>query len=315
MAPIAGDAVFVINGGDDSISVIDPTTNKVTGTIKLANASWPHHIYLSHDKSMLGVGVPGMDMSGGHHGGMDGMTGAVLVLDAKTGATKAGRTLDAMNHNAAFSPDDSEVWTTRMSTPGKVLVLDAKTLQTKTTIDVGNMPAEVTFSNDGKVAYSGNGGSDTVSVIDIATKKVMTTIDVGDDPVVPEPGNDGKIYVDCEEAKEVAVIDPASNKIILRYALGFHPGMARTAPGGKELWVTNGDDGKLAVFAIGEDKKLAEVTTGAGAHGIAFSGDGKTAYVTNQMADTLSVIDIASRAVTATIAVGKKPNGLLYRSK
>jgi YVTN family beta-propeller protein len=35
---------------------------------------------------------------------------------------------------------------------------------------------------------------------------------------------------------------------------------------------------------------------------------------TNQMANSVSVVDVASHAVTATIDVGMKPNGLVYRA-
>jgi YVTN family beta-propeller protein len=48
-------------------------------------------------------------------------------------------------------------------------------------------------------------------------------------------------------------------------------------------------------------------------HEITFSGDGCKAYVTNQMANTLSVIDIRRHAVKTTIGVGTKPNGLVWR--
>ena len=312
IAAISGNALFVVNGESNSISVIDPVKNTVDGTIELENAMYPHHIYASHDRSKLAVAVPGMDMSGGHHGGMSGMQGAVMILDAKTGATLASTMLDQMNHNAIFSADDSEVWTTQMTMGGKVLVLDAGTLKTKASIDVGDMPAEVAFSRDGKLAFAANGMSNSVSIIDTATKRVIKSVDVAADPVLPSLGDDGKMYVDSEEGKEVAVIDPASQSVTLRYKLGFTPGMARTAPGGTELWITDGDNGKVVFNMVGQDMKMGEVATGTGAHGIAFSADGKTGYVTNQTAGTLSVVDVASHKVTATIPVGQKPNGLVF---
>jgi len=63
------------------------------------------------------------------------------------------------------------------------------------------------------------------------------------------------------------------------------------------------------------DMKMAEIVVGDGAHAIAFSGDGKTAYITNQMANSVSVIDVASRKVSKTIPVGQKPNGMVWRAK
>ena len=121
--PITDDAVFVVNGGDNTITVIDAVTDEVAGTIDLINVSYPHHIYLSADASTLVVAVPGSDLSGGHgsgggHGGAHGATGgAVLALDARTGAVKAARRLDAPNHNALFAPGGTTIWTSQIVEP------------------------------------------------------------------------------------------------------------------------------------------------------------------------------------------------------
>ena len=315
VAAITGDAVFVVNGGSNSISVVVPGMNMVMATIALQNVAFPHHVNLSADRTQMLVAIPGMDMSQGHTGGTVGMKGAVLLLDAKTGKTIASRMLDQMNHNATFSPSGAEVWTSQMTMGGTVLVLDPMTLATKSTIPVGDMPAEVTFSKDGRYAFVANGMSNDVSVIDVATKKVVRAIAVGNDPVGAWPGSDGLMYVDAEQGKSVSVIDPASLTVTRTYALGFMPGMARTTPDGKELWVTNADDGKVAYFSTTATTKVGEFATGAGAHAITFSADGMTAYVTNQSAGTLSVVDVMQHKVVTSVKVGDKPNGVVYRAK
>jgi YVTN family beta-propeller protein len=38
-----------------------------------------------------------------------------------------------------------------------------------------------------------------------------------------------------------------------------------------------------------------------------------TAYITNQEAASVSVIDVMQHKVTKTISVGKKPNGIVIR--
>ena len=53
--------------------------------------------------------------------------------------------------------------------------------------------------------------------------------------------------------------------------------------------------------------------TGAGAHAISFTIDGNNAYVTNQTANTVSVVNVANHTVTKTINVGKKPNGVVIK--
>lgn len=326
---ISGDAVYVVNGEDSSISVIDPSSAKVVGTIKLENVSYPHHVYLSPDRMKLAVAVPGHDLSGGHsqpsggdHGGEHGSAaakpagGAVLVLDAATGATLKSRRLDGSNHNAVFSPDGSEIWTAQLVDEGSVLVLDAATLETKSTIRVGRVPAEVTFTVDGKYAFVANGTSNDVTVIDAGAKTVAKTIGVDREPVGAWPGADGLMYVDCEVAKTVKAIDPKSLDVVRTYALGFTPGFAAVPPSRtEELWLTNTDVGKIVFNKTSTDAKVAELDTGPGAHALAFTPDGKTAFVTNQLAGSVSVIDAATRVVKTTVPVGRKPNGIVYRSK
>lgn len=322
-------AAYVINGESNSISVIDLTSNEVKGTISLGETSipshgsggmapgvaWPHHIYLNPSRTQLAIGVPGMDLSEGHSGGMAGMKGKAVIINAQTGEVTQTIELPIMNHNAAFSPDGSEIWTAQMAEAGKVLVYDAATYALKNTLEVGSQPAEVTFSADGSMAFVANGGSNTVTAIRVADKSVVKTIPVGADPVGAWPGSDNKMYVDNEEGQTVTVIDAASLAVEETVALGFMPGMAALNASKNELWVSDADNGKVVYFQRMNDAwmNMGSIPTGAGAHAIAFSKDGTTAYVTNQMAGSVSVINTDTKAKVKDIAVGKKPNGITLK--
>ncbi len=343
IAPVTGDAVYVVNGEDSTISVLDAVSGMPMGTIVLQGVSFPHHLYLSADRSKIVVAAPGHDLSaghsmpsgeGGHHHGIfrhgDEMpmppaasttpasapTGAILVLDALTGATIKSRRLDAPNHNALFSPNGLEIWTAQLVDEGTVLVLDAMTLETKQSIRVGRVPAEVTFSPDGRYAFVANGTSNDVTVIDAVTKAIVKTIPVDAEPVGAWPGADGLMYVDCEVAKTIKAIDPTTLEVIRTYPLGFTPGIAAVPPGRREeLWVTDADGGKIVVDEKAGAAMIGDLTTAAGAHALAFTADGSTAFVTNQLAASVSVVDASTRTVRATVPVGKKPNGIVFRAK
>jgi YVTN family beta-propeller protein len=321
--PITGDAVFVVLGGNGgSIAVIDPETNELAGRIELEHAEYPHHVYLSEDGTQMLLAIPGVDLSeghggddgghGGHGGGPTPLEHYIMVLDSRDGSTLVARRLAEMNHNAIFSPDGQEVWTSEMSSPGSVLVLDPATLETKATIAVGDAPAEVTFSPDGSHAFVANTGSDSVSVIDVASKTVVETIQVGDTPVGAWPGSDGVMYVDNEAGKSLTAIDATTLDIVRTYELGFTPAMAAVSPAG-DLWVTDTDGGRVVIYSAADGTVLGEIATAAGAHAMAFSDNGQTAYVTNQLAASVSVVDVAGRSVLATIPVGAKPNGIVFR--
>src|SRR5215813_795099 len=132
-------------------------------------------------------------------------------------------------------------------------------------------------------------------------------------PIVPSQANNGHIYVDCEMSKSFSVVDRSHLHVDFTYNLGFTPAYAKLGPD-DHLLVTDTDNGKVVLFDPDRDNKQHEIQVGAGAHAIDFSTDGRTAYVTNQMANTVLVIDVGSRTVKKTITVGNQPNGLLFRT-
>lgn len=315
-------AAYIVNGEDATISVINLNTNSVSETITLMNHGgnhsimWPHHIHHHKDHNNvhhLAVGVPGMDMSLGHSGGM-GHGGKIAILDGTKGTITKLIDLTAMNHNAIYSPDGSEIWSSQMEANGKVLIYDAKTYSLKHSIAVGHDPAEVTFSGDGTKAYVSNGGSNSITVINPTTKAIITTISVGTNPVGAWPSPIGKMFVDNEDSKTISVIDVVSNLVEGTINLNFKPGFAAYHNSSNELWVSDATNGKVIFYKnIGSNNwvKQGELATGADAHAIAFSGN--TAYVTNQGANTVSVIDVHNHTKTKDIPVGKKPNGLTIK--
>jgi len=317
-------AAYVVNGESSSISVINLNTNTVSETIDLMSTDnqmvmWPHHlsVYSIFDMHRLVIGVPGMDLSEGHSGGMGHMKGQVLVLDGVKGKTLKSIELPTSNHNAAFSPDGREIWTSQMEMDGKVLVYDAQTYALKSTINVGMEPAEVTFSADGSKAYIANGGDNTVSVIDPSSKSIIITISVGAGPVGAWVGFDNKMYVDNEDGKSISVIDVTSNAVIQTIQLGFMPGSAAHNATKKELWVTDPDNGKVHYWTwnngSGQWITGGSFNTGAGTHAVAFTPDGNMAYVTNQLATNVSVINAGNHSKIKDITVGKKPNGIVLK--
>lgn len=313
-------AAYVVNGEDASVSVIDITKNLVTETIPLMGSDgkmvmWPHHIYKSPTSNNLSIAIPGTDLSAGHAGGMPDMNGMIMVLDAQKGSMIKNLDLPAMNHNAVFSPDGKEIWTSQMEMEGRVLVYDAQSYMLKKVINVGMEPAEVTFSANGTKAYVANGGNDNVMVINPITKERIATIPVGDNPVAAWVGQDNKMYVDNEDGQSVSVIDVISNIVVQTIALGFMPGSVAHNAFKNELWVTDPDNGKVHYWTFNNATNTwvhgNVFSAGLGAHAIAFTKNGETAYVTNQLAKNVSVINASNHTKIKDITVGAKPNGIL----
>jgi YVTN family beta-propeller protein len=323
-------AAYVVNGESSTLSVINLNTNEVADLVQLtddmsgmahgANAAflqYPHHIYLNPSKNQIAIAAPGTDLSQGHgttttasHSG----SAKVAILNANSGTNVKLIDVPMMNHNAIYTPDGKEIWTSQMDEAGKILVYDATTYALKNTISVGKEPAEITFSNDGNVAFVANGMDNTVTAINPNTKAILAIIPVGMNPVGAWTGSDNRMYVDNEDGQTVSIIEVKTLKVVETIVLGFMPGFVAYQGDMKEMWVTDPTAGKVHWWtkdATGKMIHTGAFATAAGSHAIAFKD--MTAYVTNQEAANVSVVDVMQHKVTKTISVGKKPNGIVIR--
>ncbi len=321
-------AAYVVNGESSTLSVINLNTNEVTSTIQLTDGTgtpmagmnmgkslaYPHHIYLNPSKTELSIAAPGMDLSAGHSINTMGMVGKVAVLNATKGVNIKVFDSIGMNHNAIYSPDGKEIWTSQMDVNGKVLVYDANSYALKNTISVGKEPAEITFSMDGTVAFVANGEDNTVSAINPTSKAILATIPVGKNPVGAWVGADGRMYVDNEDGQTVSIIDVKTLKVVETVVLGFMPGFVAYNADMKEMWVTDPNAGKVHWWTKDVSGKMVHsgaFSTAAGTHAIAFKE--MSAYITNQEAASVSVVDVMQHKVVKNISVGKKPNGIVIK--
>jgi len=120
------------------------------------------------------------------------------------------------------------------------------------------------------------------------------------------------MYVDNEDGQTVSIIDVKTLKVVETIVLGFMPGFVAYRGGMKEMWVTDPMAGKVHWWtkdATGKMVYTGAFNTDAGSHAIAFKD--MMAYVTNQEAANVSVIDVMQHKVTKTISVGKKTNGIV----
>ncbi len=311
-------AAYIVNGGSNSVSVVKLADNTVAATISLSGGTFPHHIYLSPDKKNMAIAMTNTDLSGGHggHGGGASANYKVLIIDAVTGEIHHEISLEALPHNAVYNTDGTELWIPQAhEDKGEVLVYNTADYLLKNTVMVGMKPSEVTFSNNGSKVFVANTEDSTVSVINPSTKAVTATIKTGADPVGAWPGMNGHMYVDNETDKTVTEIRVSDLEIMDTINLGFKPGYVAFFHHTDELWVTDATNGKVVYYTniAGNWTKAGEISTGADAHAIAFDADGTVAYVSNQGAGNVSVINPMTHQVVTNITVGSKPNGIIIK--
>lgn len=310
-------AAYVVNGTSNNIMAIKLSDHSIAETITLNGASFPHHIYLNPSKTKLAVAITSTDLSAGHAGHATSSAGMkIMIIDVVTGVIDKELNVAKMPHNAIFNSSGTELWVGQTDlNQSQIIVYNTSDWTVKNTINVGKGLSEVTFSSDGLMAYACNTTDGTTTILNANTKLILTTLSVGIDPIGAWSATNGKMYVDNETGKTVTEISVAGMNITQRINLGFKPGYVAHNPIQNELWVSDATNGKVVYYTLLNDiwTVKGNIPTGADAHAITFTPDYLVAYVTNQGANTVSVINVASHNVTKTINVGTKPNGIALK--
>jgi YVTN family beta-propeller protein len=205
---------------------------------------------------------------------------------------------------------------------GMLLIVDPSSLQVVARIPVGNDPHEVIASADGKTAYASNYGSgayNTLAVVDLVAQKALPPIDLG--PLRGPHGltfAGGKTWFTAEGAKAIGSYDPAANSVDWVLGTGQNrTHMIYVSPDIRLIVTTNVSSGTVSIIektaggppgqggpmaAPGGDWNETVVRVGKGSEGFDVSPDGKEIWVANAGDGTVSIIDVASRQVTQTLA-------------
>ncbi|MGI8776904.1 MAG: hypothetical protein ACR2LJ_05850 [Acidimicrobiales bacterium] len=116
---------------------------------------------------------------------------------------------------------------------------------------------------------------------------------------------DGSYFIiSCEFSGWIVKVDVASMAVVGQLQVGGSPIDTRLSPDGKSFYVANQDrpGHRDGVHVIDGETMQAKgfIETGKGTHGLYFSRDARSLYATNRLGGTVSVIDVATSAVTAT---------------
>jgi YVTN family beta-propeller protein len=215
-------------------------------------------------------------------------------------------------------------------------MVDPTTLQVIGRAPVGPDPHEVIASSDGRTAYVsiyGGGRYHALSVIDLVGKKALPDIDTG---ALNGPHGlafvAGKLWFTSEGAKAIASYDPATAKIDWIMGTGQNrTHMIYVTPDKTRIYTTNVSSAtvsileKVALPPMGPppgmrpppgsqpplprqggpqtrtDWNQTVIPVGKGDEGFDVSPDGRELWTANASDGTLSVIDLETRKVTATL--------------
>jgi YVTN family beta-propeller protein len=201
-------------------------------------------------------------------------------------------------------------------------IVDPASLKVIARMPVGNDPHEVIASSDGKLAYVSNYGSgafNTLAVVDLVAHKTLTSVDLG--ALRGPHGLDfvgEKVWFTAEAAKAIGSYDPATKSVDWILGTGQNrTHMIYVSPDMKLIVTTNVSSGTVSVIektvggrpgpggppgAPRADWNETVIRVGNGSEGFDVSPDGKEIWVANAGEGTVSIIDMASKQVTQTLA-------------
>ena len=207
-------------------------------------------------------------------------------------------------------------------------IVDPATLKVIARLPVGPDPHEVIASADGTkvfVSIYGFGRYHALSVLDLVAQKPLPDIDTG---ALNGPHGlavaGGNIWFTAEGAKAVARFNPATTSIDRIMGTGQNrTHMLYVTEDEKKIYTTNVTSGTVSVLEAGAvpamgpppgsapgqpapppqgmDWNQTLITVGKGDEGFDISPDGRELWTANAQDGTLSVIDLTSNKVVATI--------------
>ena len=183
--------LYVTTELDNTISVIDPHTLKIVGTVPTGQPE-------SHMLAITRDGRRGYTANVG--------PGTVSVLDLEARKTIAVIPISKETQRISISTDDSMVFTSDQTSP-RLAVIDTATNQVKNWVTLPGTGYGTAATHDGHSLVVCVPGAHKVAVVDLGTMQVAHTVDVPASPQEALISPDGQTaYVSCDSSHKIAAI-------------------------------------------------------------------------------------------------------------
>ena len=312
----AGDRVYSADQTSNTVSVIDPATDRLLGVIPLG-APTPTALSPLYKGALL---VHGLGVSPDHRTLAVVSTGSnsVTLIDTATNHVKGVVYVGRSPHEPAFTPDGEELWVT-VRGEDYVSVIDPARMQEVRRVSTAAGPGMVQFRPDGRYAFVPSSFTPELDVIDVARHEVVARV-VQHSPFSPNlaVSPDGEeVWFTLKDTGKVQVIaaePPFATRAVLD-----------TGPVTNHVAMVDNADGRFAYVSVGgvdqvkvyrrdgaTPRLVTTIATGSLPHGIWPSGDSTRIYVGLENADKVQAIDTRTNRVVATIPVGQSPQAVVY---
>ena len=291
--------VIVLNSGEATLSLIDETTHQVVGTVPTGKE--PHHLMATPDNSSLIVA--------------NSVSNNLMLVDPKTG--KVQRWVENIEdpYQIGFSPDNKWVVTTGLRLDRlDIYHYDGHDMTLAKRLPLAVMPSHMAFSNDSKTVFVTLQVSGELAAVDLATQQVKWKMKVGKVPagLWMTPG-DRYLLIGMTGADYVAVLDWRNQKIVKTIQTGNGAHNFRSLADGKHVAVSNRVASTISIIDEDTLTNVGDITgLMPGPDDMELSADKRYLWVTFRFAKHVGIIDLTTRKLIQTIAVGRSPHGIYF---
>ncbi|MEO3935123.1 YncE family protein [Dermatophilaceae bacterium Soc4.6] len=313
------DRVYTADQTSNTVTVINPRTRTVLGTIALGDQRLGGDLgpqYL-RDVDVHGLGF---SRDGRYLDVISVTTNTVTVLRTVDNSVVSQTSVGRASHEGFFSPDGATVWVADRAL-AQLDIVDALHGGVVGHVATDDGPSKVLFSPDGRYAYVNHLRSATIDVIQVSSRKVVQRItglaDVFCSDMALSPDG-GELWAAHKKVGKVSVVDLRSGTVTSVLTTGAdtnHPAFVTTRGAGY-VYLTIGGENTTKIYRRRPGHPPVLVgrvpSSGVEPHGIWPSPDNSTVYVVNEHSDSVDIIDTATRTRTTTLRVGQEGQALVY---
>lgn len=223
-------------------------------------------------------------------------------------------------HHFYKVPHQNKAYLSHFGGTSVITVLDLESNSIKTEIPTGDGPRHLTFSDDGKWAWSANLDDSTVSLIDVQNDKMLWTTKVTSRPNYVEPAN-GYAFAANLGGSSLSVLDARTGQYITDIPTGSKPFNMSVSCDGRIVMSANAGSNNVSFVDTNSLTEIARVSIMGPISTAQFdtkvnqrlnprvSPDCKYLWVGNQAAGTFAVLDIATRKMIKEVKAAEKGGG------
>lgn len=314
--------LVVLNKSAKTASLVAPSDGTTFASIPTGDG--PHEIAVTADGKRAIVSNYGTPKTPGN---------TVSLLDIEGRRSLATIDLGAHRHphGLAWLPDGRRFVVTS-ETSRALLVVDAYARRVDAPIPIGEQTTHmVAVAPDGKIAYTANIGSGSVTMVDLVSTSVIRTTATGAGAEGIDVAPDGaRVWVTNRGANTISVLDAKSLDVVATVETTAFPIRVKLTPDGRRALVSHARASELAIFDATTMMRTATIafpldpakavptmfgdTFGGSAIpiGVLIAPGGTTAYVATAATDEIHEIDIDRAALSRAFRAGREPDGMAW---